>query len=57
MKEKSTLTWITKQTNKYRFFVMMLAVFEIVVSGLGICYALVMKQMVDRAVAKDVTVL
>ena len=53
MKEKSTLTWITKQTNKYRFFVMMLAVFEIVVSGLGICYALVMKQMVDRAVAKD----
>ncbi len=53
MKEKSTLTWITKQTNKYRFFVMMLAVFEIIVSGLGICYALVMKQMVDRAVAKD----
>lgn len=53
VKEKSTLTWITKQTNKYRFFVMMLAVFEIIVSGLGICYALVMKQMVDRAVAKD----
>lgn len=53
VKEKSTLTWITKQTNKYRFFVMMLTVFEIIVSGLGICYALVMKQMVDRAVAKD----
>ena len=31
----------------------MLTIFEIIVSGLGVCYALVMKQMVDRAVAKD----
>ena len=32
---------------------MLLTVFEIIVSGLGICYALVLKQMVDRAVVKD----
>lgn len=31
----------------------LLTVFEIVVSLLGVCYALVMKQMVDHAVAKD----
>lgn len=53
MKEKSTHTWLKKVTKKYRFFVVLLTVFEIIVSGLGICYALVMKQMVDRAVVKD----
>ena len=53
MKEKSTLTWLRKVTKKYRSFVVLLAIFEIIVSGLGVCYALVMKQMVDRAVAKD----
>lgn len=53
MKEKSTLTWLKKVTKKYRFFVVLLTVFEIIVSGLGICYALVLKQMVDRAVVKD----
>ena len=53
VKEKSTLTWLRKVTKKYRSFVVLLAIFEIIVSGLGVCYALVMKQMVDRAVAKD----
>ena len=53
MKEKSTLTWLRKVTKKYRSFVVLLVIFEIIVSGLGVCYALVMKQMVDRAVAKD----
>ena len=53
MKEKSTLTWLRKMTKKYRAFVVLLTVLEIIVSGLAICYALVMKQMVDRAVAKD----
>lgn len=53
MKEKSTHTWLKKVTKKYRFFVVLLTVFEIIMSGLGICYALVMKQMVDRAVVKD----
>lgn len=53
MKEKSTLTWLKKVTKKYRSFVVLLTVFEIIVSGLGICYALVLKQMVDRAVVKD----
>jgi ABC-type multidrug transport system fused ATPase/permease subunit len=53
VKEKSTHTWLKKVTKKYRFFVVLLTVFEIIVSGLGICYALVLKQMVDRAVVKD----
>ena len=53
VKEKSTLTWLKKVTKKYRSFVVLLTVFEIIVSGLGICYALVLKQMVDRAVVKD----
>lgn len=53
MKEKSTHTWLKKVTKKYRSFVVLLTVFEIIVSGLGICYALVLKQMVDRAVVKD----
>ena len=53
MKEKGTFTWLKNATKKYHSFVALLTVFEIIVSGLGICYALVMKQMVDRAVAKD----
>lgn len=53
MKEKSTLTWLRKVTKKYRSFVVLLTIFEIIVSGLGVCYALVLKQMVDCAVAKD----
>ncbi len=53
MREHSTLMWLTKQTNKYRFLVVLLTILEIVISGLGVCYALVMKQMVDQAVAKD----
>lgn len=53
MKEKGTLTWLRKATKEYRSFVVLLTVLEIIVSGLGVCYALVMKQMVDRAVVKD----
>ena len=41
VKEKSTLTWLRKVTKKYRSFVVLLVIFEIIVSGLGVCYALV----------------
>lgn len=53
MKEHNALTWLRQEAKKYRSFVILLTVLEILVSGLGVCYALVMKQMVDRAVAKD----
>lgn len=53
MQKNDALTWIRQETKKYRSFVILLTVLEIFVSGLGVCYALVMKQMVDRTVAKD----
>ena len=53
MQKNNALTWLRQETKKYRSFVIFLTVLEILVSGLGVCYALVMKQMVDRAVAKD----
>lgn len=53
MKEQNVLSWLKTATRKYHSYVVLLTVFEIIVSGLGVCYALVMKQMVDRAVAKD----
>ena len=34
MKEKSTLIWLRKVTEKYRSFVVLLTGFEIIVSGL-----------------------
>ena len=53
MQKNDALTWLRQETKKYRSFVILLTVLEILVSGLGVCYALVMKQMVDRTVAKD----
>lgn len=53
MQKNDALTWLRQETKKYRSFVILLTVLEIFVSGLGVCYALVMKQMVDRTVAKD----
>lgn len=50
MQKNDALTWIRQETKKYRSFVILLTVLEIFVSGLGVCYALVMKQMVDRMV-------
>lgn len=52
MEEKGALAWLHKSTKEYRFRVGMLTVIEIVISMLGVGYALVMKQMVDCAVAK-----
>ena len=53
MKEKGALSWLNKSTKKYHSYIGFLTALEIIVSMIGICYALVMKQMVDRAVAKD----
>lgn len=53
MKEKGALSWLSKSTKKYHSYIGFLTVLEVIVSMIGICYALVLKQMVDRAVAKD----
>lgn len=53
MKEKGALSWLNKSTKKYHSYIGFLTALEVIVSMIGICYALVMKQMVDRAVAKD----
>lgn len=53
MKENSVLSWLGKTTKRYQWFVVLLIALEMLVSGLGVCYALVMKLMVDKAVAKD----
>ena len=53
MKENSVLSWLGKTTKRYQRFVVLLIALEMLVSGLGVCYALVMKRMVDKAVAKD----
>lgn len=54
MKEKSALPWLIKTTKSYRNFICILTVLEIVISAFSVCYALVMKQMVDCAVAMDI---
>lgn len=53
MKVKGALSWLNKSTKKYHSYIGFLTALEVIVSMIGICYALVMKQMVDRAVAKD----
>lgn len=53
MKVKGALSWLNKSTKKYYSYIGFLTALEVIVSMIGICYALVMKQMVDRAVAKD----
>ena len=53
MQKNGALLWLRKTTNTYRPMLILLTMFEIMVSLLGVCYALVMKQMVDHAVAKD----
>lgn len=53
VKEKGALSWLNKSTKKYHSYIGFLTALEVIVSMIGICYALVMKQMVDRAVAKD----
>lgn len=45
--------WLREQTKEYRFRIGVLTTIELVISLLGVGYALVMKQMVDRAVARD----
>lgn len=53
MNDKSALLWLTKNTEKYRFSIALLTVLELLISLMGVLYALVMKQMVDRAVMGD----
>lgn len=53
VKVKGALSWLNKSTKKYHSYIGFLTALEVIVSMIGICYALVMKQMVDRAVAKD----
>lgn len=55
MKGKTALTWLSRIVRQYRMHIGVLTFFEIVISGMGVCYAIVMKQMVDWAVAGDMS--
>ena len=55
MKGKTALTWLSRIVRQYRMHIGVLTFFEIVISGMGVCYAFVMKQMVDWAVAGDMS--
>lgn len=53
MRETNAIAWLKNVTKKYKCAVGILTAMEIAISLFGVCYALVMKQMVDCAVAKD----
>ena len=53
MKDTGALAWLNKNTTKYRFSIGLLTGIEMMISLLGVFYVLVMKQMVDEAVAKN----
>lgn len=54
MKKSSGLTWLRQHTKEYRRYICVLTAIEILISLVGVCYAIVMKRMVDKAVAGDV---
>lgn len=52
-KDNTAFAWLTEHTREYRVSIGWLAVIEVWISLLGVGYALVMKWMVDAAVAKN----
>lgn len=53
MKDIETVRWLLKKTGKYKGYIILLLLLQMVVNGGAVCYALVMKKMVDCAVGQD----
>lgn len=53
MTKKSAIGWLLKVAGRHKFIVAVLMILQAVISGGVVCYALVMKYMIDNAVAKN----
>ena len=50
MRDKETIAWLNMAVKKYRSLIWVLVLLQIVINGVAVCYALIMKKMIDHAV-------
>ena len=50
MRDKETIAWLNMAVKKYRNLIWVLVLLQIVINGVAVCYALIMKKMIDHAV-------
>ena len=55
MTDKKATSWLLQTVGKYKVYILLLVFLQAIVNGGAICYALVMKQMVDSAVEQNQT--
>jgi len=53
MTDKKAVTWLLETTGKYKWNIVLLVLLQAVANGGAVCYALIMKKMVDSAVRQD----
>lgn len=53
-KNKSALLWLDEKIGKYRIYILVLAVIQIVQGVLAVSFALLLKNLIDVAAATDV---
>ena len=53
MTDKKASVWLLKSAGKYKGYMILLLFLQVLVNGLSIYYALVMKNLVDSAVAQE----
>ena len=55
MADKKTASWLLQTVGTYKSYILLLVLLQAIVNGGAICYALIMKQMVDSAVVQNQT--
>ena len=50
MRDKETIAWLNMAVKKYKSLIWVLVLLQIVINGVAVCYALIMKKMIDHAV-------
>lgn len=53
MTDKRAIAWLLKTAGKYKGYILLLLLLQTLVNGGAVCYALVMKKIVDSAVGQD----
>ena len=53
MTDRKAVKWLLKTAGRYRLYIAFLLFLQIAVSGVAVCYALAMKNMIDCAVWQD----
>ena len=53
MTDKRAIVWLLRTAGKYKGYIILLLLLQTLVNGGAVCYALVMKKMVDSAVGQD----